>query len=136
MRCGAGLWVLLPALALEIHGQDGSTGGSASIRKDALTSWAMAASLPNTGRQGQDLIDRRPRRVEPDQKPGRRSLRALRVLQENGIDYNRAYIPDDFPDTSTQAFDPIWMGKLYDLGFRMAEAGSPWKKVPPRMAGH
>jgi hypothetical protein len=28
------------------------------------------------------------------------------------------------------------MGKVYDLGFRMAEAGYPWKKVPPRMAGH
>jgi hypothetical protein len=54
----------------------------------------------------------------------------------NGIDYNLAYIPGDFVDTSTQAFDPVYMGKLYDLGFRMAENGYPWKKVPPRMAGH
>jgi hypothetical protein len=54
----------------------------------------------------------------------------------NGIDYNLAYIPGDFIYTSTQAFDPVYMGKLYDLGFRMAEAGYPWKKVPPRMAGH
>ena len=53
----------------------------------------------------------------------------------NGIDYNVAYIPGGV-DTSTQAFDPVYMGKLYDLGFRMAEAGYPWKKVPPRMAGH
>jgi hypothetical protein len=36
----------------------------------------------------------------------------------NGIDYNLAYIPGDFHDTSTQAFDPVYMGKLYDLGFR------------------
>jgi Patatin-like phospholipase len=56
--------------------------------------------------------------------------------KRNGIDYNLAYIPGDFTDTSTQAFDPVYMGKLYDLGFRMAEAGYPWKKVPPRMAGH
>lgn len=54
----------------------------------------------------------------------------------NGIDYNLAYIPGDFVDTSTQAFDPVYMGKLYDLGFQMAQAGYPWKKVPPRMAGH
>jgi hypothetical protein len=54
----------------------------------------------------------------------------------NGIDYNLAYIPGDFVDTSTQAFDPVYMGKLYELGFRMAQAGYPWKKVPPRMAGH
>jgi hypothetical protein len=54
----------------------------------------------------------------------------------NGIDYNLAYIPGDFHDTSTQAFDPVYMTKLYDLGFGMAQAGYPWKKVPPRMAGH
>jgi hypothetical protein len=56
--------------------------------------------------------------------------------KRNGIEYNLAYIPGDFVDTSTQAFDPVYMSKLYDLGFRMAQAGYPWKKVPPRMAGH
>jgi len=56
--------------------------------------------------------------------------------KSNGIDYNLAYIPGDFLDTSTQAFDPVYMTKLYDLGFSMAQAGYPWKKTPPRMAGH
>ncbi|HEU4475666.1 MAG TPA: patatin family protein, partial [Methyloceanibacter sp.] len=28
--------------------------------------------------------------------------------KKNGIDYNLAYIPGDFPDTSTQAFDAAW----------------------------
>ena len=56
--------------------------------------------------------------------------------KRNNIDYNLAYIPGDFLDTSTQAFDPVYMGKLYDLGFQMAQAGYPWKKTPPRMAGH
>ena len=56
--------------------------------------------------------------------------------KKNGIDYNLAYIPGDFVDTSTQAFDPVYMGKLFNLGYQMAEAGYPWKKVPPRMAGH
>ena len=56
--------------------------------------------------------------------------------KNNGIDYNLAYIPGDFHDTSTQAFDPVYMTKLYDLGFGLAQAGYPWKKVPPRMAGH
>ena len=56
--------------------------------------------------------------------------------KKNGIDYNLAYIPGDFLDTSTQAFDPVYMGKLFNLGYQMAEAGYPWKKVPPRMAGH
>jgi hypothetical protein len=56
--------------------------------------------------------------------------------RKNNIDYNLAYIPGDFLDTSTAAFDPVYMSKLYDLGYRLAAAGYPWKKTPPRMAGH
>lgn len=52
--------------------------------------------------------------------------------KRNGIDYNVAYIPGDFPDTSTQAFDPVYMTKLYDVGFNLAKAGYPWKKTPPQ----
>ncbi|MEZ5827404.1 MAG: patatin-like phospholipase family protein [Hyphomicrobiales bacterium] len=52
--------------------------------------------------------------------------------KRNGIDYNVAYIPGDFPDTSTQAFDPVYMSKLYDVGYNLAAAGYPWKKVPPQ----
>jgi len=55
--------------------------------------------------------------------------------KKNNIDYNLAYIPGDFIDTSTQAFDPVYMTKLYDLGFRLAQAGYPWKKTPPRLVG-
>jgi predicted acylesterase/phospholipase RssA len=53
--------------------------------------------------------------------------------KRNGIDYNLAYIPADFHDTSTQAFDPVYMTKLFDLGYQMAAAGYPWQKTPPRM---
>ncbi len=53
--------------------------------------------------------------------------------QRNGIDYNLAYIPGDFHDTSTQSFDPVYMTKLYNLGYEMAASGYPWKKTPPRM---
>jgi hypothetical protein len=51
---------------------------------------------------------------------------------DNGVDYNLIYIPSDFADTSTQAFDPVYMTKLYDLGYQMASNGNSWKKVPPR----
>jgi hypothetical protein len=53
--------------------------------------------------------------------------------KRNGIDYNLAYIPGDFLDTSTQSFDPVYMTKLYDLGYEMAANGYPWKKTPPRL---
>ena len=52
--------------------------------------------------------------------------------KKNNMDYNLVYIPGNFPDTSTQTFDPDYMGKLFDLGFRLETNGSPWKKVPPR----
>ena len=52
--------------------------------------------------------------------------------KRNNMDYNLTYIPTDFPDASTQAFDPAYMGKLFDLGFQMESAGNPWKKEPPR----
>jgi hypothetical protein len=51
--------------------------------------------------------------------------------RRNGIDYNLAYIPADFPDTSTQAFDPVYMTKLFDIGFNAGRAGYPWHKKPP-----
>jgi hypothetical protein len=53
--------------------------------------------------------------------------------KRNGIDYNLAFIPADFLDTSTQAFDPVYMTRLYDLGYQMAANGYPWRKTPPRM---
>jgi len=56
------------------------------------------------------------------------------LAKRNGADYNLAVIPGDFPDTSTSAFDPKYMTALYDLGFRTAKAGYPWRKVPPRLS--
>jgi hypothetical protein len=52
--------------------------------------------------------------------------------KRNAVDYNLIYIPSSFADTSTQAFDPVYMTKLYDLGYQMASNGNSWKKVPPR----
>lgn len=52
--------------------------------------------------------------------------------KRNGIDYNLVYIPGNFPDTSTQAFDPVYMTKLFDVGFNIGQNGGPWQKVPPR----
>ena len=51
--------------------------------------------------------------------------------KSDGIDCNLSYNPGEFVDTSTSTFDSVYMTKLYDLGFRLAQAGYPWKKVPP-----
>lgn len=51
----------------------------------------------------------------------------------DGLDYNLAYIPEDFDPEPSEAFDPVYMGKLFDLGYRLAKEGYPWSKAPPRV---
>ena len=49
----------------------------------------------------------------------------------DGNDFNLAYIPSDFTEEPSEGFDPVYMGKLYDLGYEMARAGYQWQEYPP-----
>ncbi len=51
--------------------------------------------------------------------------------QRDGIDYNLAFIPSDFEEKPKEAFDPEYMSKLFELGYRMGKNGYPWEKSPP-----
>ena len=51
--------------------------------------------------------------------------------QQAGIDFNLAYIPNEFNLKAKEHFDPQYMSQLYDLGYRMALSGYPWQKSPP-----
>ncbi len=51
--------------------------------------------------------------------------------RRNAIQFRLAYIPADFKDTSTEAFDQAYMTRLYDLGYRLGKAGYRWQKTPP-----
>ncbi len=57
------------------------------------------------------------------------------LCQRDGLDFNLAYIPSSFTEKATEGFDPVYMGKLYQLGYEMARNGYPWKKAPPGFAG-
>jgi hypothetical protein len=57
------------------------------------------------------------------------------LARSNHVAYNLAYIPGDFPDTSTEAFDRQYMSKLFELGFELGKSGNAWKKTPPRLGG-
>ena len=52
--------------------------------------------------------------------------------QRDGIDYCWTAIPDDFDETPNELFDPEYMGKLVDMGYRMATSGAAWKEFPPK----
>ena len=57
------------------------------------------------------------------------------LARSNHVAYNLAYIPGDFPDTSTEAFDRQYMSKLFEFGFELGKSGNAWKKTPPRLGG-
>jgi hypothetical protein len=50
---------------------------------------------------------------------------------KNHIGYRLAYIPADFSDTSKEAFDKVYMTKLFNLGYQLAKRGYRWQKKPP-----
>lgn len=51
--------------------------------------------------------------------------------QRDGIDYNLAYIPENFDLKPKEDFDPVYMGELFDLGYNLAKNGYHWDKAPP-----
>ena len=51
--------------------------------------------------------------------------------ERDGIDFHLAYIPGDFDLKPSEEFDPVYMGKLFDLGHQLAKKGYPWEKAPP-----
>jgi predicted patatin/cPLA2 family phospholipase len=59
------------------------------------------------------------------------AYRIYLAAQRDGIDYNLALMPDDFNEVATESFDPIYMNKLFDLGYQMGVEGYQWRKAPP-----
>ncbi len=46
-------------------------------------------------------------------------------------DFNLAYIPATHVSKAKELFDPVEMRELFDLGFKEASQGYPWRKKPP-----
>ena len=53
------------------------------------------------------------------------------LCKRDGNDFNLAYSPTSFTEEPSEDFDPVYMRKLYTLGYEMAEQGYPWEKGPP-----
>ncbi|MGI9308888.1 MAG: patatin-like phospholipase family protein [Gammaproteobacteria bacterium] len=49
----------------------------------------------------------------------------------DGNDFNLAYIPSSFTEEPAESFDPVYMSKLFELGYKMGRDGYPWEKLPP-----
>ena len=57
--------------------------------------------------------------------------RMYAAARREGLDFNLAFIPDEFDQKRKKLFDPQYMRKLFDLGCRMAATKYPWHKAPP-----
>jgi predicted acylesterase/phospholipase RssA len=53
------------------------------------------------------------------------------IAKRDGVDYNLAYIPEDFVLRSNEIFDRSYMNALFQKGYEMGRAGYPWRKLPP-----
>ena len=53
------------------------------------------------------------------------------LCERDGNDFNLAYIPSDFDEVPAEVFDPIYMSKLFELGYQKALKGYMWQKGPP-----
>jgi hypothetical protein len=57
--------------------------------------------------------------------------RLYAFARRDGLDYNLAAIPRNFPPPPKEMFDQVYMNKLFDVAFDMAQKGYPWRKYPP-----
>lgn len=55
-------------------------------------------------------------------------VRIYSTAQRDGLAFHIAYIPAEVEDDATEAFDPAYMKKLFDLGYQLALSGDPWKR--------
>jgi hypothetical protein len=53
------------------------------------------------------------------------------TTQRDGLDYNLAYLDDDFEVPYKGPFDKQYMNTLFEYGYRKGSAGYPWHKTPP-----
>ena len=51
------------------------------------------------------------------------------LAKRDGLNFYLAYIPGEFNHKPKEMFDPEYMVKLYDLGFRLAKEGNLWVDV-------
>jgi len=59
------------------------------------------------------------------------TFRIYLTTKRDGVDYNLAYIDDDFTEPYKGPFDRDYMNKLFDYGFELGRAGYQWHKAPP-----
>jgi hypothetical protein len=58
-------------------------------------------------------------------------FRIYLTAQQDGLEYNLAYIGADFTAPHQEDFGTAYMQALFEYGYRLASNGYPWQKAPP-----
>jgi predicted patatin/cPLA2 family phospholipase len=137
----------------EMH-VDGGTTAEVILYEGALMPFAQMEKVMGVGKMNRPkiLYIIRNGRIKPDWKKVKPLLmpiaaRAIDTLiktqgvgdlyrlytfaRRDGLDYNLAAIPGDFPPPPKEMFDQNYMNKLFDVAYDMAQKGYPWQKYPP-----
>lgn len=56
------------------------------------------------------------------------------LAERDQIDFNLAFIPKSFDEKPEEEFDPVYMKKLFEVGYQAALDRYPWSKQPPGYA--
>ena len=159
MRASASIPVAFPPIAFEVEAEgkkyieshvDGGTGSQvfvypAEIDWSEIIQWLNVPEKPNVYVIRNSYID--PKYEVTNFKilsiAGRTIASLIRtqgigdlyeiyaLCQRDGNEFHLAYIPETFQHDKTEEFDPVFMTKLFDLGFELAADGYEWKKGPP-----
>jgi len=54
----------------------------------------------------------------------------------DGNDFRLTYIPAEFTEEPAEEFDPVYMAKLFTLGYEAARSGYAWRTEPPGFAAN
>lgn len=57
--------------------------------------------------------------------------RIYATAQQDGADFNLAYIGSDFNDLHNEEFNAAYMKRLFDYGYQLSVKGYAWHKAPP-----
>jgi hypothetical protein len=58
------------------------------------------------------------------------TYRIYLTAKRDGVDFNLAFIADDFTVPYKELFDQGYMQALFDYGYQKGLAGYPWRKRP------
>lgn len=53
------------------------------------------------------------------------------LAKRDGMDFHLAFIPPSWDEESEELFDPVYMKKLFQVGYDMARSTDPWHTEPP-----